>query len=108
MNLTGFEGQGPIRTGAPIVDYGVALAASFAISSALFKRTETGRGSFIDVSMLETAYTLMSSTIVDYFLQEMNQNKEVMQQIVKARHQVALNAKGLISLELMKNINLLP
>ena len=67
MNLTGFEGQGPIRTGAPIVDYGVALAASFAISSALFKRTETGRGSFIDVSMLETAYTLMSSTIVDYF-----------------------------------------
>ena len=35
MNLTGFEGQGPIRTGAPIIDYGVALAASFAISSAL-------------------------------------------------------------------------
>ena len=67
MNLTGFEGQGPIRTGAPIIDYGVALAASFAISSALFKRTQTGIGSFIDVSMLETAYTLMSSTIVDYF-----------------------------------------
>ena len=67
MNLTGFEGQGPIRTGAPIIDYSVALAASFAISSALFKRTQTGIGSFIDVSMLETAYTLMSSTIVDYF-----------------------------------------
>ncbi|MDA9648969.1 CoA transferase, partial [Alphaproteobacteria bacterium] len=67
MNLTGYEGQGPIRTGAPIIDYGVALAASFAISSALFKRTQTGIGSFIDVSMLETAYTLMSSTIVDYF-----------------------------------------
>ena len=67
MNLTGFEGQGPIRTGAPIIDNSVALAASFAISSALFKRTQTGIGSFIDVSMLETAYTLMSSTIVDYF-----------------------------------------
>jgi crotonobetainyl-CoA:carnitine CoA-transferase CaiB-like acyl-CoA transferase len=66
MNLTGFEGQGPIRTGAPIIDYAVALAASFAISSALFKRTQSGKGSFIDVSMLETAYTLMSSTIVDY------------------------------------------
>ena len=66
MNLTGFEGQGPIRTGAPIIDYGVALAASFAISSALFKRTQTGQGSFIDVSMLETAYTLMSSSVVDY------------------------------------------
>ena len=66
MNLTGFEGQGPIRTGAPIMDYSVALAAGFAISSALFQRTKTGKGSFIDVSMLETAYTLMSSTIVDY------------------------------------------
>ena len=66
MNLTGFEEQGPIRTGAPIIDYGVALAASFAISSALFKRSQTGKGSFIDVSMLETAYTLMSSTVVDY------------------------------------------
>ena len=66
MNITGFEEQGPIRTGAPIIDYGVALAASFAISSALFKRSQTGKGSFIDVSMLETAYTLMSSTVVDY------------------------------------------
>ena len=66
MNLTGFEGQGPIRTGAPIMDYSVALAAGFAISSALFQRTKTEKGSFIDVSMLETAYTLMSSTIVDY------------------------------------------
>ena len=66
MNLTGFEEQGPIRTGAPIIDYGVALAASFAISSALFKRSQTGKGIFIDVSMLETAYTLMSSTVVDY------------------------------------------
>ena len=65
MNLTGYKEQGPIRTGAPIVDYGVALAASFAISSALFKRSQTGKGSFIDVSMLETAYTLMSSTVVD-------------------------------------------
>ena len=68
MNLTGFEEQGPIRTGAPIIDYGVALAASFAISSALFKRSQTGKGSFIDVSMLETAYTLMSSTVVDYLI----------------------------------------
>jgi len=66
MNLTGYKEQGPIRTGAPIVDYGVALAASFAISSALFKRSQTCKGSFIDVSMLETAYTLMSSTVVDY------------------------------------------
>ena len=75
MNLTGFEGQGPIRTGAAIMDYSVALAAGFAISSALFQRTKIGKGSFIDVSMLETAYTLMSSTIVD-FLHTGNEPKQ--------------------------------
>lgn len=66
MTMTGTAEAGPTRTGAPIMDYGSALAAGFAISTALYQRGETGRGTFIDVSMLETAYTLMSSTITDY------------------------------------------
>lgn len=66
MTLTGTQNTGPLRIGAPIMDYSVALAASFAISAALYEREKTGRGTFIDVSMLETAYTLMSSTITDY------------------------------------------
>lgn len=67
MTLTGTADTGPLRTGAPIMDYGVALAASFAISAALHHRNQTSKGTFIDVSMLETAFTLMSSTITDYF-----------------------------------------
>lgn len=67
MTMTGPAGAGPVRTGAPIMDYSVALAAGFAISAALFQRQSTGQGSFVDVSMLETAYTLMSSTITDYY-----------------------------------------
>ncbi len=66
MSVTGFAETGPIRTGAPIVDYGVALSASFAITAALYDREQTKRGCFIDVSMLETAHLLMSSTITDY------------------------------------------
>ncbi|WP_170424070.1 CaiB/BaiF CoA transferase family protein [Ruegeria arenilitoris] len=66
MTLTGTSETGPLRTGAPIMDYGVALAAGFAISTALFQREKTGKGSFVDVSMLETGLTLMTSTIVDY------------------------------------------
>ena len=42
------------------------MAASFAVSAALFARASTGRGSFIDVSMLETGLSLMSSTVTDY------------------------------------------
>ncbi|MEP2471659.1 MAG: CoA transferase, partial [Paracoccaceae bacterium] len=66
MSVTGTSQTGPIRTGAPIVDYGVALSAGFAITAALHQRNQTGKGCFIDVSMLETAHLMMSSTVTDY------------------------------------------
>ncbi|MEL6689165.1 MAG: CoA transferase [Pseudomonadota bacterium] len=66
MDATGTKESGPIRTGAPVLDYGTAMAASFAISAALVERTKTGRGTFVDVSMLETGLSLMSSTVTDY------------------------------------------
>lgn len=66
MAMTGTEESGPTRTGAPILDYSTALAASFAISAALYQRSQTGKGGFVDVSMLETGFTLMSSTVTDY------------------------------------------
>jgi crotonobetainyl-CoA:carnitine CoA-transferase CaiB-like acyl-CoA transferase len=66
MDATGTQDSGPVRTGAPVLDYSTALAAGFAISAALFARTTTGRGTFIDVSMLETGLSLMSSTVTDY------------------------------------------
>ncbi len=66
MEATGTQESGPIRTGAPVLDYGTAMAAGFAISAALFERAATGKGSFIDVSMLETGLSLMSSSVTDY------------------------------------------
>ena len=66
MEATGTKESGPIRTGAPVLDYGTALAASFAISAALYERASSGQGSFIDVSMLETGLSLMSSSVTDY------------------------------------------
>jgi len=66
MEATGTQESGPIRAGAPVLDYGTALAASFAVSAALYERTSSGKGSFIDVSMLETGLTLMSSSVTDY------------------------------------------
>jgi crotonobetainyl-CoA:carnitine CoA-transferase CaiB-like acyl-CoA transferase len=66
MEATGNEASGPIRTGAPVLDYSTGLAAGFAVAAALYERAATGRGNFIDVSMLETGLTLMSSTVTDY------------------------------------------
>lgn len=68
MALTGTEESGPTRVGAPVIDYATALAAAFGISSALVARDRTGKGSFVDVAMMDVAFTLMSSTIVDHAL----------------------------------------
>ena len=66
MEATGTQESGPIRTGAPVLDYATGMAAGFAVSAALFERARTGRGNFIDVSMLETGLSLMSSSVTDF------------------------------------------
>ena len=65
MSLTGTADTGPMRTGAPVIDYATALAAGFAICAALVERERTGRGTLVDVSMLETGLTLMASSVAD-------------------------------------------
>ena len=66
MEATGTAESGPVRTGAPVLDYATAMAAGFAVAAALYERKTTGKGSFIDVSMLETGLSLMSSSVTDY------------------------------------------
>ena len=64
MSLTGTIQSGPLRTGSHVVDYSTGYVAALAIASALFQREHTGVGQAIDVSMLETAMTLMSGDVV--------------------------------------------
>ncbi len=68
MAMTGTTETGPTRTGAPIIDYATGLAGALACTSALLQRQSTGIGAFVDVAMLEIAFSLMSSTITDYRL----------------------------------------
>ncbi|CTQ48318.1 CaiB/BaiF CoA transferase family protein [Jannaschia donghaensis] len=68
MAMTGTAATGPMRVGAPVIDYATALAAGFGICAALVERARTGRGRLVDVAMMDVALTLMSSTIVDHAL----------------------------------------
>ncbi|MBW4709192.1 CoA transferase [Roseobacter sp. YSTF-M11] len=68
MSLTGTGETGPTRTGAPVVDYATALAGALGVLAALLARRTSGKGAFVDVSMLETAFALMGSTVADYRL----------------------------------------
>ena len=68
MSLTGTPETGPTRVGAPVVDYATALAAAFGVCAALIGRERTNEGSLVDVSMMDVALTLTSSSVVDYLL----------------------------------------
>lgn len=63
---TGTEASGPIKTGAPMVDYATGTMGAFAISAALFQRLRTGRGQYVDLAMLDVAMILQASHVTDY------------------------------------------
>lgn len=53
MSLTGDANMGPFRVGYPVCDTIGGITAAFAICAALYQRKISGKGMFIDVSMLD-------------------------------------------------------
>lgn len=66
MSLTGHADKGPTRAGFAVCDVLSGMTAAFAVSSALFQRTHTNQGQFIDVSMLEASLAFLSTQIADF------------------------------------------
>jgi len=66
MAMTGHGDGRPLKSGAQVVDYATGLSAAFAISAALYQREQTGRGQFIDLSMLDVSLTLLTSHVAGY------------------------------------------
>lgn len=64
MSLNGTAEVTPLKVGAAIIDFSSGITAAFAIASALFQRTHTGRGQYIDVAMLNTAMSLITTNAV--------------------------------------------
>lgn len=64
MALTGEPEGPPQKVGTPVSDTSTGIMAAFAILSALYERAQTGRGRFVDVSMLHTMFTLMAPQVV--------------------------------------------
>lgn len=63
MSVTGTEESGPLKAGPPIIDYSTGLAAAYAVSAALYQKQRTGKGQYIDLSMLDTNIILMASVV---------------------------------------------
>ncbi|HEX3954620.1 MAG TPA: CoA transferase, partial [Stellaceae bacterium] len=66
MSITGHEDKGPTRAGFALCDTMGGMTAAFAVASALFQRTHTGIGQFVDVAMLDSALSFLSGQVAEY------------------------------------------
>ncbi len=66
MSTTGEEGRPPVRVGPSIIDLGTGMWAVIGMLTALKRRSETGRGGVVDVSLFETAAGWMSLLAANY------------------------------------------
>jgi crotonobetainyl-CoA:carnitine CoA-transferase CaiB-like acyl-CoA transferase len=66
MSITGTPEAGPTRAGFAICDTIGGVTAAFAVASALYQRTHTGRGQLVDVAMLDAALAFLPGPVSEY------------------------------------------
>jgi crotonobetainyl-CoA:carnitine CoA-transferase CaiB-like acyl-CoA transferase len=68
MSITGEPDGPPLRCGISLMDLGTGMMAAYGVMNALFHRERTGSGQKVEVSLFETALSLMSYHAVGYLL----------------------------------------
>ncbi|SMO95540.1 Crotonobetainyl-CoA:carnitine CoA-transferase CaiB [Thalassovita litoralis] len=61
MLTTGKPGDGPIKVGAPYIDYATGMNGAMAVMAGLREVERTGQAVHVDVAMMDTALMLMAS-----------------------------------------------
>ena len=66
MSVTGSPGQGPMRVGAAVADVGAGLFAALGIMTALLEREHSGRGQWVQSSLLQAGIALLDFQAARY------------------------------------------
>ena len=66
MSVTGLPNSEPTRVGTSIGDITAGLFTAIGINAALYDRQKTGKGMFIDVSMLDCQIAILENAIARY------------------------------------------
>lgn len=67
MSMTGEPDGGPIRFPSPMADISGGLYAAIGVLAALVERARSGRGQFVDTSLLESQATWLANLAGGYF-----------------------------------------
>jgi crotonobetainyl-CoA:carnitine CoA-transferase CaiB-like acyl-CoA transferase len=67
MSVTGEPGGAPVKTGVPIIDFGASAHAVVGILAAYVARSRTGRGQWIDISLLDVPVSWLSLLAAKYW-----------------------------------------
>ena len=67
MSLTGERGGGPVKPGLPVADLTSGLWIAIAILAAVAGRTQSGKGCYVDFSMLDGQVALLTLAAARYF-----------------------------------------
>ena len=68
MSVTGEVDGDPQRVGSPVGDISAGIYACISILAALRVRDRTGKGQYIDISLLETTTSLLSNVASNYLI----------------------------------------
>lgn len=66
MHLSGAAGGPPTRVGFQLIDTAAGLALGQAVAAALYRKARTGKGSRVEVRLLDTALYLQALQIAEY------------------------------------------
>lgn len=97
MSLTGEEGRPPVKFGVPITDITAGLFAAVAILSALYSRSVSGRGQYIDMSMLDANMLTLTHQATSYFATGRNPDRLGSAHPSIAPYQVYATSDGYVS-----------
>lgn len=67
MDITGEDSRPPVKVGVSITDLGAGMYATIAILSAILARERSGKGQWIDISLLDSAVSLLTNVAANYF-----------------------------------------
>jgi len=67
MSITGEPGGPPVRPGISLGDIAAGLYTAIGVLGALHERESSGRGQFVDISMLDCQIAILENAFVRYF-----------------------------------------